>query len=161
MYWMWSVSFRYCWPVCCVMLLQVITFLHTVLFSNELPRLKTALVLCPLGTVSNWLHEFAYWTSRSGKRLEAYALPRQSPSPHLRACELRVSNDVARATKFTTSESNCCFPSFFVWSLFALCCLTFFDDVSDKSAARFYWFIEVARAGRCDGHQLQSVPDHV
>ncbi|XP_061103847.1 transcriptional regulator ATRX-like [Conger conger] len=40
--------------------LQVVTFLHTMLMCKKL-KFKTALVVCPLNTVFNWLNEFAKW----------------------------------------------------------------------------------------------------
>ncbi|XP_035383362.1 transcriptional regulator ATRX-like isoform X2 [Electrophorus electricus] len=40
--------------------LQVIVFLHTVL-TNDLLKLKSALVVCPLNTVLNWRAEFDKW----------------------------------------------------------------------------------------------------
>ncbi|KAA0716657.1 Transcriptional regulator ATRX [Triplophysa tibetana] len=40
--------------------LQVIVFLHTVLFCKRLP-LRRALVVCPLNTVLNWRSEFDKW----------------------------------------------------------------------------------------------------
>ncbi|XP_056141347.1 transcriptional regulator ATRX-like isoform X2 [Lampris incognitus] len=40
--------------------LQVIAFLHTMLQSKNL-RFKTALVVCPLNTILNWVSEFKKW----------------------------------------------------------------------------------------------------
>lgn len=44
---------------------QVVTFLHTVLLSKNL-NFKTALVVCPLNTVLNWISEFKKWQSNMG-----------------------------------------------------------------------------------------------
>uniref|UniRef100_A0A8C5MW96 DNA helicase n=1 Tax=Leptobrachium leishanense TaxID=445787 RepID=A0A8C5MW96_9ANUR len=40
--------------------LQVVSFLHTVLLSDKL-EFSTALVVCPLNTVLNWMNEFEKW----------------------------------------------------------------------------------------------------
>ncbi|XP_078068033.1 transcriptional regulator ATRX isoform X2 [Mustelus asterias] len=40
--------------------LQVVTFLHTMLLSEKL-EFSTALIVCPLNTVLNWINEFSKW----------------------------------------------------------------------------------------------------
>ncbi|XP_067463826.1 transcriptional regulator ATRX-like [Thunnus thynnus] len=46
--------------------LQVVTFLHTVLLSENL-KFRTALVMCPLNTVLNWVSEFKKWQDNMGE----------------------------------------------------------------------------------------------
>ncbi|XP_023260466.1 transcriptional regulator ATRX-like [Seriola lalandi dorsalis] len=46
--------------------LQVVTFLHTVLLSRNL-KFRTALVVCPLNTILNWVSEFKKWQGTMGK----------------------------------------------------------------------------------------------
>uniref|UniRef100_A0A8D3B6L7 DNA helicase n=1 Tax=Scophthalmus maximus TaxID=52904 RepID=A0A8D3B6L7_SCOMX len=46
--------------------LQVVTFLHTVLLSTNL-KFRTALVVCPLNTILNWVSEFKKWQDNMGK----------------------------------------------------------------------------------------------
>jgi len=48
------------WHFVCVFLLQVVSFLHTVLLCDKLD-FRTALVVCPLNTALNWLNEFEKW----------------------------------------------------------------------------------------------------
>ncbi|XP_070773018.1 transcriptional regulator ATRX-like [Enoplosus armatus] len=45
--------------------LQVVTFLHTVLLSDNL-KFRTALVVCPLNTILNWVSEFKKWQHSMG-----------------------------------------------------------------------------------------------
>ncbi|XP_076606647.1 transcriptional regulator ATRX-like [Chaetodon auriga] len=46
--------------------LQVVTFLHTVLLSENL-KFRTALVVCPLNTILNWVSEFKKWQGSMGQ----------------------------------------------------------------------------------------------
>uniref|UniRef100_A0A3Q4MWV7 DNA helicase n=1 Tax=Neolamprologus brichardi TaxID=32507 RepID=A0A3Q4MWV7_NEOBR len=46
--------------------LQVVTFLHTVLLTTEL-KFRTALVVCPLNTILNWVSEFRKWQNNMGE----------------------------------------------------------------------------------------------
>uniref|UniRef100_A0A3B4UQ36 DNA helicase n=1 Tax=Seriola dumerili TaxID=41447 RepID=A0A3B4UQ36_SERDU len=46
--------------------LQVVAFLHTVLLSRNL-KFRTALVVCPLNTILNWVSEFKKWQGNMGK----------------------------------------------------------------------------------------------
>ncbi|XP_030603016.1 transcriptional regulator ATRX-like isoform X2 [Archocentrus centrarchus] len=46
--------------------LQVVAFLHTVLLSAEL-KFRTALVVCPLNTILNWVSEFKKWQDNMGE----------------------------------------------------------------------------------------------
>lgn len=45
--------------------LQVVAFFHTVLLSEHL-KFRTALVVCPLNTVLNWVYEFKRWQRNMG-----------------------------------------------------------------------------------------------
>lgn len=49
--------------------LQTIAFLHTVLLSEHLPKIRTALVVCPFITVNNWMAEFKQWIPKQEKLL--------------------------------------------------------------------------------------------
>uniref|UniRef100_H2Y5N4 Transcriptional regulator ATRX n=1 Tax=Ciona savignyi TaxID=51511 RepID=H2Y5N4_CIOSA len=68
--------------------LQVIAFLHTVLHSPHLPKLRTALVVCPLGTVLNWCKEIDMWTRKSDQPIAIYNLS-ETKSFHERATMLK------------------------------------------------------------------------
>uniref|UniRef100_A0A671X4I1 DNA helicase n=1 Tax=Sparus aurata TaxID=8175 RepID=A0A671X4I1_SPAAU len=46
--------------------LQVVAFLHTVLLSENL-KFRTALVVCPLNTILNWVNEFSKWQNNMGQ----------------------------------------------------------------------------------------------
>ncbi|CAK6953614.1 transcriptional regulator ATRX-like [Scomber scombrus] len=46
--------------------LQVVAFLHTVLLSKNL-NFRTALIMCPLNTVLNWVSEFKKWQGNMGE----------------------------------------------------------------------------------------------
>uniref|UniRef100_A0A7N9AJY0 DNA helicase n=1 Tax=Mastacembelus armatus TaxID=205130 RepID=A0A7N9AJY0_9TELE len=46
--------------------LQVVAFLHTVLLSANL-KFRTALVVCPLNTILNWVGEFKKWQNNMGE----------------------------------------------------------------------------------------------
>ncbi|XP_063751785.1 transcriptional regulator ATRX-like isoform X2 [Eleginops maclovinus] len=46
--------------------LQMVTFLNTVLLSENL-KFRTALVVCPLNTILNWVNEFKKWQSNMGQ----------------------------------------------------------------------------------------------
>lgn len=43
----------------------MVTFFHTVLLSENL-KFRTALVICPLNTVLNWVYEFKKWQRNMG-----------------------------------------------------------------------------------------------
>lgn len=47
-------------------ILQVVTFLNTVLLSENL-KFRTALVVCPLNTILNWVSEFKKWQNNMGQ----------------------------------------------------------------------------------------------
>lgn len=44
----------------------MVTFLHTVLLSENL-KFRTALVVCPLNTILNWVSEFKKWQDDMGQ----------------------------------------------------------------------------------------------
>lgn len=47
--------------------LQAIAFLHAVLLSDHLPKIRTALVICPFITVNNWVAELKQWIPKEGR----------------------------------------------------------------------------------------------
>nr|CAB3224711.1 transcriptional regulator ATRX homolog [Phallusia mammillata] len=67
---------------------QVVTLLHTLLNTSHLPKLKSALILCPLGIVTNWSREFSMWTSSCRRRTKTYDLP-QNSSSYSRSIEVK------------------------------------------------------------------------
>ncbi|XP_020485879.2 transcriptional regulator ATRX [Labrus bergylta] len=67
--------------------LQVVTFLHTVLLSENL-KFRTALVVCPLNTILNWVNEFKKWQDNMGQdRVKVTELA--TIKPQERICALR------------------------------------------------------------------------
>lgn len=56
--------------------LQVVTLLHTVLTHSI--GVKTALIICPMGTVSNWKKEFEMWfkVAKSEDEIDIYDITR-------------------------------------------------------------------------------------
>ncbi|XP_078494197.1 uncharacterized protein LOC778547 isoform X2 [Ciona intestinalis] len=68
--------------------LQVVAFLHTVLHSPHLPKQRTALVVCPLGTVLNWAREFDMWTRPCKQSMDTYSIM-DSKSLHDRSIILK------------------------------------------------------------------------
>lgn len=54
--------------------LQVICFLHSILNTPHLPSITTALVLCPMGTITNWKDEVRMWTKKCNRRVAIYNL---------------------------------------------------------------------------------------
>uniref|UniRef100_A0AAY4DTI0 DNA helicase n=1 Tax=Denticeps clupeoides TaxID=299321 RepID=A0AAY4DTI0_9TELE len=69
--------------------LQVVTFLHTMLLCDTL-KFSTALVVCPLNTVLNWLNEFEKWQEgmKDEESLEVTELATVK-RPQERACALQ------------------------------------------------------------------------
>ncbi|CAG0880380.1 unnamed protein product [Cyprideis torosa] len=69
--------------------LQVVTFLHTVLTSDEFPQLRTCLVLAPYNTILNWVAEFQKWLDDKGiTNLDVFDLSTEN-SNVVRASRLR------------------------------------------------------------------------
>ncbi|XP_054610392.1 transcriptional regulator ATRX-like [Dunckerocampus dactyliophorus] len=68
--------------------LQVVTFLHTVLLSKNL-HFKTALVVCPLNTVLNWVNEFNKWQKKlESEKVKVIELATvKTPAERLRALQ--------------------------------------------------------------------------
>ncbi|CAN9501704.1 unnamed protein product [Ophioblennius macclurei] len=68
--------------------LQVVTFLHTVLKSTNL-NFRTALVVCPLNTILNWISEFDKWQGDMGAdKVKVYELAtKKTLSERLRALQ--------------------------------------------------------------------------
>ncbi|KAM8835846.1 transcriptional regulator ATRX-like isoform 2-T2 [Synchiropus picturatus] len=66
--------------------LQVVTFLNTVLLSKSL-NFQSALVVCPLNTVLNWVNEFKKWQKTLGedKVKVSQLATRKSPAERLQA----------------------------------------------------------------------------
>ncbi|KAI3373536.1 hypothetical protein L3Q82_022139 [Scortum barcoo] len=68
--------------------LQVVTFLHTVLLSENL-KFRMALVVCPLNTILNWISEFKKWQDDMGQdKVEVTQLAMvKHPQKRLRALQ--------------------------------------------------------------------------
>ncbi|XP_078122976.1 transcriptional regulator ATRX-like [Sander vitreus] len=68
--------------------LQVVTFLHTVLLSENL-KFRRALVVCPLNTILNWVSEFKKWQNNMGqdKVTVTELATKKHPAERLRALQ--------------------------------------------------------------------------
>lgn len=53
--------------------LQVITLTHTLL-THEATGIKTVLVICPLSTVLNWVHEYSMWLDNIDDDINVYEI---------------------------------------------------------------------------------------
>lgn len=62
---LFSVFSPLCFQHHAVLWFQVVTFLHTILLSEDL-KFRTALVVCPLNTILNWDNEFKKWQRGTG-----------------------------------------------------------------------------------------------
>ncbi|XP_032389041.1 transcriptional regulator ATRX isoform X2 [Etheostoma spectabile] len=68
--------------------LQVVTFLHTVLLSENL-KFRRALVVCPLNTILNWVNEFKKWQNNMGqdKVMVTELATKKNPAERFRALQ--------------------------------------------------------------------------
>ncbi|XP_034539868.1 transcriptional regulator ATRX-like [Notolabrus celidotus] len=67
--------------------LQVVTFIHTVLLSQKL-KFRTALVVCPLNTILNWINEFKQWQENMGQeKVKVAELATLKPAERIRALQ--------------------------------------------------------------------------
>uniref|UniRef100_A0A8C9SN51 DNA helicase n=1 Tax=Scleropages formosus TaxID=113540 RepID=A0A8C9SN51_SCLFO len=73
--------------------LQVVTFLHTMLLCKSM-NFRTALVVCPLNTVLNWVSEFEKWQEG------------MSPEEHLKVCKLATLKPKQRAQALQCWQKN-------------------------------------------------------
>ena len=63
--------------------LQVISFIHTILNYDQITKVKTCLVLCPINAALNWSNEFDYWLNDVEPPVDHYQLTTIKPNLRL------------------------------------------------------------------------------